>query len=89
LLTATTIDAAGARPSAQVVLVAAYVAIATAVVWVPVVLLILFGDRATALMRQAQDEVVRRQPQVTIRALQLLAALLALDACGVFVTQIL
>jgi hypothetical protein len=89
LLTATTIDAAGVRPSVQALLVVAYVAIATALVWVPVVLFTLFGDRVIALMRQTQDEIVRRQPQVTIRSLQLLAALFALDAFGVLVTQLL
>jgi hypothetical protein len=89
LLTATTIDAAGVRPSVQAVLVTAYVAIATALVWAPVVAFIVFGDGAIALMRRAQDEVVRRQPQVTIRSLQLLAALFALDALGVVVTQLL
>jgi hypothetical protein len=70
-------------------LVVVYVAIATAIVWVPVTFLIVFGDRAIALMTHAQDEVIRRQPHVTVHALQLLAALFALDALEVLLTQIL
>ncbi len=89
LLTATTIDTAGVRPSGQAFLVLLYVAIATTIVWVPVVMFILLGDRAIAMTSHAQDEVIRRQPLVTIYALQLLAAVFALDAVGVLVTQIL
>jgi hypothetical protein len=88
-LTATTINTAGVRSSGEALLVVVYVAIATAIVWVPVVLFILFGDRAIALMTHARDEVIRRQPRVTVHALQLLAAMFALDAIGVLVTQIL
>jgi hypothetical protein len=51
--------------------------------------LIVFGDRATALMTHAQDEVIRRQPDVTVHALELLAAVFALNAFEVLVTQIL
>jgi Sap, sulfolipid-1-addressing protein len=89
LLTATTINTAGIRPSLQALLVVIYVAVATAIVWVPVVLFILFGDRAIRLMKHTQDEVIRRQPHVTVHALQLLAAIFALDAAGMLVTQIL
>ena len=66
-----------------------YVAVATAIVWLPVALFILFGDRAITLMRHSQDEVVRRQPQVTVHALQFLAAVFAIDAAGMLLTQIL
>jgi Sap-like sulfolipid-1-addressing protein len=88
LLTATTINTSGVRPSGQVALVLLYVAVATAIVWVPVVLLVFFGDRAIALTKRSQDEVIRRQPHVTVHALQVLAAVFALDALGVLATQI-
>jgi Sap-like sulfolipid-1-addressing protein len=88
LLTATTINSAGIRPSGQAALVLVYVAIATAIVWVPVVLFIVFGNRAITLMKHTQDEVIRRQPHVTVHALQLMAAMFALDAAGVLMTQI-
>jgi hypothetical protein len=88
-LTAATINTAGVRSSGEALLVVVYVAIATAIVWVPVVLFMVFGDRTIALMTQAQEEVIRRQPRVTVHALQLLAALFVLDALGVLVTQIL
>jgi hypothetical protein len=89
VLAAATINTAGVRPSMQAFLTAIYVAVATAVVWVPVLLLVLFGDRAIALMKRSEDEFIRRQPGVTIHALQLLAALFALDAARVLVTEIL
>jgi hypothetical protein len=47
-LTATTISTAGVRSSGEALLVVVYVAIATAIVWVPVMLFILFGNRAIA-----------------------------------------
>jgi len=89
LLAATTINTAGVRLSGQAALVVIYVAVATAIVWLPVALFILFGDRAITLMRHSQDEVVRRQPQVTVHALQFLAAVFAIDAAGMLLTQIL
>ena len=63
-----------------------YVAVATALVWGPVVLDVILGERAIALMESAQDEVARRQPQVTVYALLVLAAFLVLDAVGVLLT---
>ena len=89
VLAATAINTVGVRPSLQAVLTAVYVAVATAIVWAPVVLYILFGDRAIALMKRTETEFNRRQPHVTVRALQLLAAVFALDAAGVLATQIL
>ena len=63
-----------------------YVAVATALVWGPVVLDVLLGERAIALLESAQGEVGRRQPQVTVYVLLVLAALLAADAVGVLLT---
>jgi hypothetical protein len=68
------------------VLVVVYVVIATALVRGPVILDVLLGKRAIALMKGAQDEVERRQPQVTVYALLALAALLAVDAVAVLLT---
>ncbi len=85
-LAATTIVTAGLGDVDQAGLVVVYVALATALVWVPLILFLLLGKRVIALMEGAQDEVARRQPQVTVYALLLLAALLVLDAAGVLLT---
>ena len=88
-IAATTITAAGLGSSGKAALVVLYVALATAVVWVPVVLFVLLGERTVALMESAQGEVARRQPEVTFYALLLLAALLAIDAMVVLLSQVL
>ncbi len=85
-LAATTIVAAGVRNAGEAVLVVVYVTVATALVWGPVILLVILGKRAVTLMEGAQDEVVRRQPQVTVYALLTLAALLVIDALAVLLT---
>jgi hypothetical protein len=51
------------------------------------ILFLLLGNRAIAFMEAAQSEVGRRQPQVTVYALLILAALLVLDAVSVLLTQ--
>ncbi len=65
-----------------------YVTVATALVWGPVILFVLLGERAVALMKRAQREVARRQPEIAVYALLALAAMFAIDAVGVFATQI-
>ena len=85
---ATTITTAGLSNSGKAAFVVLYVALATALVWGPVILFVLLGERAVALMKGAQEEVARRQPVVTVYALLLLAALLAIDAIGVLVSQV-
>ena len=87
-LAATTISSAGLHSSGEAVLVVFFAAVATALVWVPVILYTLFGEQVVALMKRAQEEVVRCQPQVTVYALLLLAAMFAIDAAGVLLTQI-
>ncbi len=82
---ATTIVTAS-RDAGEAVLVVLYVAVATALVLGPVVLDVLLGERAIALLESAQGEVGRRQPQVTVYVLLVLAALLAADAVGVLLT---
>ena len=88
-LTVTAITTSGIRSSGQVVLVVVYVAVATVLVWGPVILFVVFGDRSVALMQRGQAEVVRRQPEVTVYALLLLAALLTADAVGILLTEML
>ena len=85
-LAATTIVTAGLGDVNQAGLVVVYVTLATALVWVPLILFLLLGKRVIALMEGAQDDVARRQPQVTVYALLLLAALLVLDAASVLLT---
>ena len=82
-LAATTITTAGLNPSGKAAMVVLYVAIASMLVWAPVILFVLLGDRAVASMKQAQIEIERRQPHVTVYALLLIALLLATDAIGV------
>ena len=57
--------------------------------WVRVILFTLFGEQVVALMKRAQEEVVHDRPQVTVYALLLLAAMFAIDAASVLLTQIL
>lgn len=85
---ATTITTSDLNYSGEAGLVVLYVALATALVWGPVILFVLLGERAVALMEGAQREVAHRQPEVTVYALLLLAALLAVDAIGVLLSQV-
>jgi len=85
-LAATTIVTGGLGDTDQATLVVVYVTIATALVWGPLILFLLLGERVVALMEGAQGEVGRRQPQVTVYALLILAALLVLDAVSVLLT---
>ena len=85
-LAATTIVTASLGDANQVALVVVFVTLATALVWIPLILFLLFGDRVIALMEDAQSEIGRRQPQVTVYALLILAALLILDAASVLLT---
>lgn len=79
-LAATTISTSGLSTSGQTALVVVYVAIATVLVWGPVTLFVLLGNRAVARMKRVQKEIARRQPQVTVYALLFLAAALAAEA---------
>ena len=85
-LAATAIVTADVRDADEAALVATYVAIATALVWGPVILYLILGKRVIALMEHAQSEVVRRQPLVSVYALLVLASLLLIDAIGVLLT---
>jgi hypothetical protein len=50
------------------------------------ILFLLLGNRVIARMEGAQAEVGRRQPQVTVYAFLILAALLVLDAVSALLT---
>jgi len=77
------ITTADLNVSANGVLVVFYVAIASVLVWAPTVIFVLFGNRVVARLKQAQEDVARRQPHVTVYALLILAAALTIDALGV------
>jgi len=85
-LAATTIVTGGLGATEQATLVVVYVTLATALVWGPLLLFLLVGKRVIALMEGAQGEVGRRQPQVTVYALLILAVVLVLDAVSVLLT---
>lgn len=80
---ATAITTAGVSDSREAALVIWYVAVATVLVWVPVILFVLLGQRTIALMTDAQERIGRRQPKVTVYALLLLAAVFIADAITV------
>jgi hypothetical protein len=82
-LAATTITTAGFHDPAEAALVVLYTAVATALVWGPVILFVLLGDRVVAIMKDAQNWVARHQPDVIVYALLVLAALLVLNAISV------
>lgn len=80
-----TITTSGLDDYGEAVLVVLFVVLATMLVWGPVVLFVLFGERTIMLMKRAQREVAARQPQVTFYALLILAVLFAGDAVGTLV----
>ncbi len=85
-LAAATIVTAGLGDADQAQLVVVYVTLATALVWGPLILFLFLGKRVVALMEGAEGEVGRRQPQVTVYALLILAALFIIHAVSVPLT---
>jgi hypothetical protein len=80
LIVAATIAASGWSARGEVTLAVVYVVIATAVVWVPVGLALVFGSRAAGWMATAQEWLAARRQLMTFRALLVLGALVTLDA---------
>ncbi len=78
---------AGFGTSARIVLGVIYVAIASVLVWAPVVVYLFFGQRAIGLMKRAQEKTAQHQPKATVYALLLLAALFAIDALATLATR--
>ena len=79
-LAATAITTAGVRDSGEAALVIWYCAVATVLVWGPVIVFVLLGDRAIEVMTEAQEWLARHQQHVKVYALLLLAGILILDA---------
>ena len=82
-LAATTIVTAEVGDADKTALSVLYVAIATALVWIPALVFVLLGKRVIVLMKGAEDGVARRQPQITVYALFILAGLLIVDAVSI------
>jgi len=79
-LAATAITTAGLGDGEEAALVVWYCALATGLVWGPVIVYVLLGDRAVGVMTRAQQRLARRQPGVKVYAFLALAGMLILDA---------
>jgi Sap, sulfolipid-1-addressing protein len=79
-LAATAITTAGVRDAGETALVVWYCALATVLVWGPVIAYVLLGERAVGVMTRAQQRLARRQPGVKVYAVLVLAGMLILDA---------
>lgn len=79
-LAATAITTADVRDAGEAALVVWYCALATVLVWGPVIVYVLLGDRAVGAMTAAERRLAQRQPGVKVYALLLLAGLLIIDA---------
>jgi hypothetical protein len=77
---ATAVTAAGVTSSREAALVLWYVALATLVVWGPILLFELLGERTVGLMSSVQAPIARHQPEIKVYVLLLLAAGLLVDA---------
>jgi len=75
-----TITTAGLPHSAQAGLVVLYVALASVLVWGPVLLQLFLGSRAVGIMQSLQARLAPRAKELTVYALLVLAAMLVLDA---------
>jgi Sap-like sulfolipid-1-addressing protein len=83
-LAATAITTAGVSDAEEAALVVWYCALATVLVWGPVLVYVLLGDRAVGIMTRAQQRLARRQPGVKFYALLVLAGMLIIDAISLF-----
>ncbi len=79
-LAATAITTASVRDVGEAALVVWYCALATVLVWGPVIVYVLLGERAVGVMTRAQQRLAHRQPGVKVYALLVLAGMLILDA---------
>ena len=80
ILAAGTLAAAELGPAAEVTLPVIYVVIATAVVWIPVVLYTIFGTRADAAVADSHRWIVTHEREVTLGSAVVLGIFLVLDA---------
>ena len=81
-LAATAITTAGVRDAGEAALVVWYCALATVLVWVPVTVYVLLGDRAVGVMTGAQQRLARSPAGVKVYASLVVAGMLILDALG-------
>jgi hypothetical protein len=79
-LAASSISASGVIGSKEVLLVVWYGALASVLVWAPVLAFVLVGKRAVTAMDGAQQWLIRNQPQVWVYALVALGLVLIVDA---------
>jgi Sap, sulfolipid-1-addressing protein len=86
LIVAATIAASGWSGRGEATLALAYVVIATAVVWGPVSLALVFGARAAGWMETAQAWLTAHRQLMTVRALFVLGVLATVDAIVALVT---
>lgn len=86
-LAASLIATSGAGDSGEAELVVVYAALATALVWAPVLFSLLRRDATVASMKRAQEWARRNHPTITIFALYGLAALFVVDAIVVFLAN--
>jgi hypothetical protein len=80
LIVAATIASSSWSEQGEFALALAYVVIATAVVWLPVALALLFGSRAEGWMEAAQVWLAARRQTMTVRLLLVLGVLVIIDA---------
>ena len=85
-LAAATIVDAGLGDIEQPPLVVVYVALATALVWGPLILFLFLGKRVIAFMEGAEAEVARRQPSSPSTHCLMLAAFFIIHAVSVLLT---
>lgn len=79
LIATATIEAAGLRSAATVGVAVLYVAIATALVWVPVGLYVVFGTRAAGWLADGQQWASRHRETLTFYPSAVLGVVLVLD----------
>jgi hypothetical protein len=86
-LAAASITAAGVEGAKDVVLVLWYDALATIVVWAPVLAAIVFGKRAVDLLNRCFRWLTRYQHVVTVSVLLIVGSFLVVDGLVLVVTQ--
>jgi Sap, sulfolipid-1-addressing protein len=82
ILAATSISASGAGRAEAAALVAFYTAIATFLVWAPILVFALFGDRAIAKLHATASWFSEHQRSVAFASLLTIGALAVADALG-------
>jgi len=80
VIVAGTISAAALAVDQEISLVVMYVLVGTVLVWLPVVLFVVFGTRATEWMNNAQGWVAKHEQPLTFYPSLVLGVLLTIDA---------